>query len=331
MKKKYVNLFTAATAFTIVATTVAPGVTNAAYFSDIQGNTHEQAIIQLVNKNLIYGYADGTFRPNQVLTQSDVVKLVGRYLVQNGYKIPADYRTNMRYSDLSPYYDDELLQYAALLRDNQIFISPDGRLQPNLPMTRENMAIVLVNTLTTIYKFDYRTYVSGKNYYRKVKDLYVASPNARSSIDVLDYYNVTVVNQFRPFDNLTRGQFASFLYRLMYVPKEEWLNVASTEVTKNQIKIKFTERVNLQSTNDPTVLAKNFVLKNVDTNKEIPLIKGELSADGLTYTLSVKDDFNGKYVLEANELVSVNGKTMKKFTLEINAQYKEVKEQKRVS
>jgi hypothetical protein len=47
-KKKWLNLFTAATAVTI-ATTAVPIATSAAQFSDIKGDTHEQAIVQLVD------------------------------------------------------------------------------------------------------------------------------------------------------------------------------------------------------------------------------------------------------------------------------------------
>ena len=332
-KKKYVNLFTAATAFTIVATAVAPGVTNAAYFSDIQDNTHKDAIIHLVNKGLINGYTDGTFRPNKELTNSDVVKLVGRYLEKNGYKIPSDYKSNMRFSDLSPYHDEELLQYAALLKDEGIYIHKDGRLYPREEMTRENMAVILVNTLTTIHQFDYRSYVYNKNYNRKVTDLYDAMPNARASIDVLDYYDVTVVNKLKTNDYLTRGQLAPLLDRLLDVEKEEWLNLSKAEISNNQIKLQFTEKVNLSSTTDAKKLAKHFILSNMDDKELIDLTKGELSEDGRTYvvTMDIKDldDLDGNYLLEIKNIESKSGKTLNKYKLEFSVEHKIVKEKKR--
>lgn len=104
---------------------------DAASFSDTAGNTHELAIEALVGQGIISGYPDGTFKPNKTLSRSDVVKLLGEYLVAQGYTVPSDYKTNMRFNDLRSTSQDELLQYAALVKDNGVFNGSSGNLLPN--------------------------------------------------------------------------------------------------------------------------------------------------------------------------------------------------------
>lgn len=99
MQKKNRKFLTSTAAAALVASAIVP-VASAASFSDTAGNTHELAIDSLVSQGIISGYPDGTFKPNRTLTRSDVVKLLGKYLVSQGYKVPSDYKTNMRFSDL---------------------------------------------------------------------------------------------------------------------------------------------------------------------------------------------------------------------------------------
>ncbi|MGN7479356.1 S-layer homology domain-containing protein [Solibacillus silvestris] len=216
MQKKYKKYVTSAATATLVAAAIVPAV-SAASFSDTAGNTHALAIEALVSQGIINGYPDGTFKPNRTLSRSDVVKLLGKYLVSQGYKIPADYKTNMRFTDLRSTSQDELLQYAALVKDNGVFNGSNGNLLPNDPITRENMAVVLVRAYSNIHEFDYLGHVMKQDFTEDVKDYNAAKAEARSAIKVLDYYNVTGVPNFNPKGFTTRGQFSSFLYKMLQV------------------------------------------------------------------------------------------------------------------
>ncbi|WP_339175221.1 S-layer homology domain-containing protein [Solibacillus sp. FSL R5-0691] len=216
MQKKYKKFLTTAATATLVASAIVPAA-SAASFSDTAGNTHELAIESLVSQGIISGYPDGTFKPNRTLTRSDVVKLLGKYLVSQGYKIPSDYKTNMRFSDLRSTSQDELLQYAALVKDNGVFNGSNGNLLPADPITRENMAVVLVRAYTNIKNFDFLGHVLNQNFNEDVIDYNRAKAEARSAIRVLDYYNVTGVPNFNPKGNTTRGQFSSFLYKMLQI------------------------------------------------------------------------------------------------------------------
>ena len=229
--KKYRNFMIGAASAALVATAVAP-VASAAEFSDVKGNTHEPAIKALVETGVINGYPDGTFQPNKTLTRSDVVKMMGKWLVSLDYEIPTDYKTNPRFKDLTSKSNDELLKYAALVKDNGVFNGyEDGTLGAGKDITRENMAIVLVRAYDAINKTDLVTLVKEKEFDKDVTDLAKAKAEARPYIDVLDYFDITnpVAPQFNPKNTTTRGQFASFLYKTSNVEVGE---EADTEAPK---------------------------------------------------------------------------------------------------
>jgi len=121
--KKYRNFIAGAASAALIASAVAPVVASAAdkSFSDTKGNTHEDAINALVAQGIIGGYPDGSFKPNKTLTRSDVVKMMGKWLEKMGYEVPKDYKTNMRFKDLTTKTNDELLKSAALVKDYGVF------------------------------------------------------------------------------------------------------------------------------------------------------------------------------------------------------------------
>ncbi|MEO4054101.1 S-layer homology domain-containing protein [Solibacillus sp. CAU 1738] len=208
--KKYKKFVATAATATLVASAIVP-VASAASLSDVAGNTHEAAINALVDAGVINGYADGTFKPNKTLTRSDVVKLLGKYLVSEGYEVPTDYKTNPRFSDLSSSSNEELLKYAAVVADNGVFSGSNGKLLAGDNITRENMAVVLVRMVNTLHGTSLEEYVASQSFSREVTDLNAAKAEARTAIDVLDFFDITSAKVFNPKGSTTRGQFATFL------------------------------------------------------------------------------------------------------------------------
>lgn len=279
MQKKYKKFLTTAATATLVASAIAP-VASAASFSDTAGNTHERAIDALVSQGIISGYPDGTFKPNRTLTRSDVVKLLGKYLVSQGYKIPSDYKTNMRFSDLRSTSQDELLQYAALVKDNGVFNGSNGNLLPADPITRENMAVVLVRAYTNINNFDFLGHVMDQDFKEDVIDYNRAKAEARSAIRVLDFYNVTGVPNFNPKGNTTRGQFSSFLYKLLQV------EVPGEGLKAIEVVDASTLKVTLTDNTEHTVKLDT----PLEAGKETPVkftINGKQYATSVTYNVAL--------------------------------------------
>lgn len=221
--KQTKRFIAAAATATLVVTAVTPVMAEGTTFTDIKGHSHEQTILSLVNMGIIKGYPDGTFRPNQVLTRSDVVKLLGKYLVSLGHEIPADYKTNMRFTDLTVKSEDELLQLAALVKDLGVFNGSSGKLNPKDQMRRDQMATVLVRAFNVINEFDYIGTVKGTNFTTAMTDVGRTTEEHQDSIAVFEYYKITNQKEFSPKDPAKRGQFATFLYNLLKVetPKPE--------------------------------------------------------------------------------------------------------------
>ncbi|MGE7544180.1 S-layer homology domain-containing protein [Sporosarcina newyorkensis] len=212
---KYRKFVVGAASAALVASAVAP-VAFAADFSDTKGNTHEEAINALSEAGVIKGYEDGTFKPNKTLTRSDVVKLMGKWLVSEGYKVPTDAQSKPRFADLKSTSNKELLEMAAVVYDNGVFVgTPDGKLDPTGDITRENMAIVIVRAFDRVHDIDLASYVADQDFKKDVTDLGKAKAEARPAIDVLDFFDITnpAAPEFNPKATTTRGHFATFLHK----------------------------------------------------------------------------------------------------------------------
>lgn len=234
--KKFIAVAAVATLVTTVAT---PTMAEETTFTDIKGTSHEQAILSLVEMGIIKGYPDGTFRPNQVLNRSDVVKLLGKYLVSLGYNVPENYKTIMRFSDLTANSDDELLQYAALVNDLGVFLGSGGKLNPRDQIRRDQMATVLVRAFKVINDFDYVAAVKATNFITSLTDVERTPEEHKDSIAVFEYYKVIDETTFAPTKPANRGQFATSLYNLLNVeipenepevPIDSLLSIQSMEV-----------------------------------------------------------------------------------------------------
>ncbi|MBD7984594.1 S-layer homology domain-containing protein [Sporosarcina sp. Sa2YVA2] len=233
---KYRKFIVGAASAALVASAVAP-VASAKDFKDTKGNTHEAAIDALSDKNIITGYEDGTFKPNKTLTRQDVVKLMGKWLVSEGYTVPADARTKMRFADLKTTSNGELLDMAALAYDNGLFIgTPDGKLDPAGNITRENMAVVLVRAFDRFHDIDLASYVADQDFKKDVTDLGKAKAEARPAIDVLDFFDITnpAAPVFNPKDTTTRGHFATFLHKAL---NTDFSDVTSSAVASGDVKV----------------------------------------------------------------------------------------------
>ncbi|WP_419958012.1 S-layer homology domain-containing protein [Psychrobacillus psychrotolerans] len=274
--KKQNKFLTSSIAISLVATTVAPTAL-AASFSDTTGNTHEKAIFALVEAGVISGYPDGSFKPTKTLTRSDVVKLIGKYLVAEGFVVPEDYKSKTRFTDIAKTnVNDELLQYAALIKDNGVFWGTEDKLLAHQNMTREDMAIALVRLMNIGENENFEDYVGKQAFKGDVKDLANAKVAARPYITVLDYFDITnpILDKFNPKSTTTRGQFATFLQRVIE------LNGAS---------IKTFEATGAQA------LTVTFN-KVIDSSAKITVKKGT-SVVGITNVEFAKDNKSVKLIL----------------------------------
>lgn len=189
---------------------------------DIAGNTHESAIKQLYEQDIIGGYSDGTYKPDANITRSQVVRLLGRFIIREGYEIPEDALTDRRFEDIPSESDEELLQLSALLYEEGVFQGASGYLDPNNQMQRQHMAVVIVRMMHDVFEKDLVAEYKDAGFKTSITDIHKAlDDEKREAITALEYAGITIVKQFNPSNTVTRGQFASFLVRALETAGEK--------------------------------------------------------------------------------------------------------------
>ena len=287
------KLLSSLTAVTVAATVITP-MASAAQFKDTAGHKYEKAIEGLYSQGIISGYPDHTYKPNKSLSRSDVVKLLGKYLVSLGYQIPYDYAYNIRFNDLTSQTDDELLQYAALVYDHGIFNGTNGRLNPNNVMTLEHMALVMVRALASIDEFDYIEHVESQKYIQEYLDIEKATVEAQRAINVFDYYDITIEDYYRPKATATRGEFAHFLYGMLNVESPARNN---TRPTLSKVNVLSATRLDVTLSNGTThhIQLEEPLKENVPTEVDIKV-------NGLTFKETVVYSVKGLQILDVKNL-----------------------------
>lgn len=330
------NIFLrAATVATIGAVGVSgtlPGTSTEAStieLTDIKGHPYEQAIKALVNKGMINGYPDKTFKPNRALTRYDITLIIGRYLVSLGYTFPGDYATKMRFKDLNKNSDRVLLQYAALLADEGILYGDLGnRLNAYEPLTREQLALILSRAFTVIDDFNYTSYVQEQQFLKEYLDTQNLGTSSQRAIDVLDYYDIVNGDYFKPKETATRGQFASMMYGMMQIKGSGAATSAqilrTTALSPTRVKITLTD----QSVHE--VRLDEPLVENVATPIQVTL-NGRTYNTTVTYrvdqvkVVNVENINSGQFVIHFNQEVDLantyhgNSDLSKFFTLKNSA------------
>ncbi|WP_301107702.1 S-layer homology domain-containing protein [Sporosarcina sp.] len=217
---KYRKFVVGAASAALVASAVAP-VAFAAdnKFTDMKGydqHTQEQ-VAALVDRGIINGVSDTKFDPGASITRGQVVKLLGRYLVESGKaSYPADWNKKKRFSDLPVSFpDNDLLKNAAVVYDAGVFKGNEGVLNSAGKITRENMALVLDRAAKAMGDKTLVELAGGKS--DSVSDIANAKTEAQEAIKALNALEISTVNEFKPKNNVQRVHFATFLHNTMVV------------------------------------------------------------------------------------------------------------------
>ncbi|MEK4497015.1 S-layer homology domain-containing protein [Ureibacillus sp. FSL W8-0352] len=314
----YKKFFASAATATLVASAIVPAV-SAATFTDVEDNTHKEAIDALAEMGIVKGYKDGTYKPNNTLTRGNVVKMLGRWLEEQGKEIPEDWDTVQRFKDLPvDFADEELVKYAALVKDHGVFLGSDNKLMHMKNMDRSQMAL----TLNRVYEALFG--VSLIELAEEIDDVIVVDMdevyndnNRKEAVQALRDLGISIVEKFRPNETVTRGQFASFLYRTIQVSEQDELKVVSVNATTaSTIEVIFNEPIN--NTQENLQQVKVIAKEDATTPDSLTFT---LSEDGKTLTITNQTLFNGEYevVIEPkkvkgtreNQFVSEFKKTVK--------------------
>lgn len=299
--KKYKKFVATAATATLVASAIVP-VASAAGFTDVANNSHEEAINALADAGIINGYADGTFKPNQTINRGQVVKLLGRWLETEGFEVPADWDTKQRFNDLPLTAEKELVKYAALAKDAGVFAGSNGNLNFTQTMQRQQMAVVLVRAINEIYELDLVKEYKAAGFKSQISDLDAAfSAEQREAITALEYAELTNAanlpgKAFNPANSITRGQFASFLYRTINLEVSTPASATVKAINNTTVEVTFDEEVE-------NVQALNFEIKDLEvknaavkqTNKKVVVLTTAPQTADKEYTVSLAAEEIGKF------------------------------------
>lgn len=175
-------------------------------FSDVNENTdHYGSIKEATELKFMSGYPDGRFDPYAQLPRGNVVKALGKYVIEtSGGSINSyDISGVKPFNDVPPTYrDQELYRYSLIVKKAGVFEGSKNNLMPNRLINRQQMAKVLVKA------FDLEPIPGVEPI---VTDLNKAEKEFREYISILSQHSVTNVTKFNPNSFTTRGQFATFL------------------------------------------------------------------------------------------------------------------------
>ena len=169
-------------------------------FKDVSPNyTFYNEVLYLSSEEIISGFPDGTFKPNDTVTRAQAAIMIGRALDLNGNQRDTTFRDVTSNVTGSGYI-------AAAVEKGIISGFPDGTYKPYQPVTRGQMAIFLNRafTLTTGQGNGFSDVSFNMAAYQSILNV---SANRIAS----GYPDGT----YRPDLAVTRGQFSAFMARTL--------------------------------------------------------------------------------------------------------------------
>src|SRR5699024_10093530 len=174
-------------------------------FTDVtEEDTHYEAIKALTEQEILNGYPDGTFDQWSNIERQHVAHIL--FKVED-FEVPSNIDEVLdNYSDVSS--KSEYGEEIAALTEAGVFKGDDGKFRPDDPITREQIASVLVKALD----------LDEVNAEEIEINLSNVDPSHQEFVQILA--NLELTNQlddYRPAEQITRAASASLIYRAMQV------------------------------------------------------------------------------------------------------------------
>ncbi len=174
-------------------------------FADMQNHWSKKYVEFLSAKNIINGYEDGTFRPNNEITRAEFAKMIVMALELDLVKY------NGEFSDIKA--TDWHADYVATIVDAGLAQGyGDTTFRPNNKISRAEMAVILGNVLDIEVEADE---IDGL--FNKFEDLADLPDWAKLGVAkvIKDGIMIGSNNKFNPNGRTTRAEVATAVYRLI--------------------------------------------------------------------------------------------------------------------
>jgi hypothetical protein len=172
-------------------------------FTDTKGHWAEEKMKEALQRGIVGGYPDGTFRPNEPVTRIQWISFIVRALKLQGDSKEITFTDSKQI----PEWGKEALALA--LRENIISGYPDGSFRPNQEVTRAEMASILARVLKMEMKPDTEAAFSD---YKEIPEW------ARGAVVALSKEGLIQGrgdNQFVPNDSATRAEAVVLLLTML--------------------------------------------------------------------------------------------------------------------
>ncbi|MDN4495157.1 S-layer homology domain-containing protein [Ureibacillus aquaedulcis] len=199
--KKMFNLAIASAMAAGAVVAVAPAATEAATptLKDLKpGSWYYDSAVNLVERGVIKGYGDQTFRPGQELTREHAAVILARLLNLDTVSV-----TNPKFTDV-PTTHRSYGAIAALENAGIINGIGNGKFGINSPLTRGQMAILITNVFDLKAGNINTPFVDIENYPYKYQVAALYDNGVTKGI------KPTI---FSPMSNVSRGEFVTFIVR----------------------------------------------------------------------------------------------------------------------
>ncbi|RHW40040.1 hypothetical protein D1B33_04105 [Lysinibacillus yapensis] len=246
MNKRYAAYLAALSATAVIAIPLASAETM--NFSDLDtSNAHYPAIKQLVDRGVLNGFPDGTFKPSQSLTRGQAAVILAKAL-----NLETSNYTKQVFNDVpssSPYFK----QINALYANNIIGGFDDQSFRPGDSLTRAQMAIILVKAynlrLPEAVTLPFRDVSMTSGYQHYIQAIYNAGITKG-----------TTANTFSPNAPVLRGQMASFVVRAeAYEPGQ----------TPKQVKTEYSSSFEMEVVEYTNSQRKKYGLSPLKVHEEV--------------------------------------------------------------
>ncbi|WP_168928980.1 Ig-like domain-containing protein [Paenibacillus dokdonensis] len=184
------------------------GLTNYKYFTDVGNHWAKDAINVLSSKLIIDARQGNSFEPNKNITRAEFAEFVARALGLQG-----DLKTAERFFDVTNSPKSAFIGAAA--KAGIVAGNTDGSFKPNSPITREQMAIMMVRAMNYA-GYNSTLNFSPSSYLQVFKDSKsIQSPESAARMLKEGIIQGVTPTTFQPKGNATRAQAAVMLERLL--------------------------------------------------------------------------------------------------------------------
>lgn len=268
--------------------------------TDIKGHWAETQITSLVEKGIVSGYTDGTFRPDNTITRAEFMTLSNRAFA---YKAQAD----ISYTDvnISDWFYEEVAKAKAA---GYISGYEDGTMKPNNQISRQEVAIIVAKIKNLNVAADSATLAK----FTDAASIPDWSRGAVSAIVKAGYVAGYPDGTFKPTNPITRAEAVIILFKAMDAkvdkPKYAVIEKAGTYGPSTGSEI---------VTGDITIKAQDTILQNLVINGDLIIAKEVGNGDVTLNNIKVE----GKTYIRGGgkDSIHINGGQYKEIVVEKTA------------